>query len=67
MPVAKRVEKFAWEPVAFHLHKNGNFFERIKNRPLTRAELNDKKLHDTIRSVTGSKNEFEKRGKTELG
>ena len=54
LPLGKKVEKLAWEPVAFHLHKNGNFIERLKNRPLTVQEINEKKLNDTIKSITSS-------------
>lgn len=32
LPMQKQIEKFANEPVAFYLHKNRNFIEKLQNK-----------------------------------
>ena len=31
LPMAKKIEKYANEPVAFHLHKNRNFINKLQS------------------------------------
>ena len=38
LPFNRKVEKFAFEPMAFHLHKKRDFFIRLEDREATKRE-----------------------------
>ena len=37
-PMGKKIEKFAYEPVSFYLHKNNDFIQRLNGKVLTKHE-----------------------------
>lgn len=41
MPFKIKVSKFAYEPMAFYLHKKNDFFKRIKKHEKQREKIDD--------------------------
>lgn len=52
-PMAKRIEKFACEPVAFYLHKKNDFLTRLAGKDEQSKFKDEKKLRDIIKAILG--------------
>lgn len=55
IPLKSKIIKFAFEPVAFHLHKKRDFLNRLKNNKVSKAREEELKFKELIKSLVGIK------------
>jgi len=60
LPMKKQIEKFANEPVAYYLHKNRNFIEKLENRKVKRSS------EQAVKDITENLQNIAQKGKWDL-
>lgn len=53
IPLSNKIVKFAFEPVAFHLHKKRDFLDRLKSNKTSKAQEEEAKFKNLIKGLAG--------------